>query len=102
MAQGDSKIRTFALVALMTGALAAHAAEPAKSSTATGSASAIPPEEASQREMRQAAIKVQQRLRAEHRARSEAQKKTDSKNERCIGGQRMRRVANGWVGAGAC
>jgi hypothetical protein len=61
----------------------------------------IEPSEAAQREMRQAALKVQKRLRAEQRARSEAQR-AGEKNERCIGGQRMRRVANGWVDAGSC
>lgn len=103
MAQNNLKIGTFALVALMAGVFATHAAEPAKPSTvqAPRSTLAIPPDEASQREMRQAALKVQQRLRAEQRARSEAQR-ADTKNERCIGGQRMRRVANGWVDAGAC
>lgn len=57
--------------------------------------------EAATRDMRQAAIRIQQRLRAEHKARETAQR-DEAKNERCIGGQRMKRVDNGWVDAGRC
>ena len=62
---------------------------------------AIAAEEAKSRELRAASIAIQQRLRAQQRAREEAQR-DQSRNERCVGGQRMRRVANGWVGVGNC
>ena len=55
----------------------------------------------SPRDTRQAAIEVQRRLRAEHRAR-EAARRAEARDERCINGQRMQRVANGWVDAGRC
>ncbi len=91
-----------AVVVLLCAAIGAGAAEPAGTAPAAKPA-ALPaePDEATRREMREAVIKVQKRLRAEQRAREQAQR-TDAKNERCIGGQRMRRVENGWVDAGAC
>lgn len=57
--------------------------------------------EASWREAREATIRVQQRLRAEQQARKAAQQQA-TKNERCVDGQRMQRVENGWVQAGNC
>lgn len=57
--------------------------------------------EASWREAREAAIRVQQRLRAEQQARKSAERE-ETKNERCVSGQRMKRVENGWVQAGNC
>jgi len=58
--------------------------------------------EAAWREAREAAIRVHQRLRAEQQARKSVQKEA-AKNERCIGGQRMKRIENGWVQvAGNC
>jgi len=42
---------------------------------------------------------------AEAKTRAEANEARDAAshaNERCLAGQRMRRVANGWVDAGAC
>jgi hypothetical protein len=82
----------------LLGSTAVHAAPPAAQPAA-----APPPvvAAASARDVREAALKIQQRLRAEQRAREQAQR-NEAKNERCIGGQRMRRVANGWVDAGNC
>ena len=83
-------------------------AEPAMTSSPTAaapSAASITAEaaarEASWREAREAAIRVQERLRAEQQARKSAQEE-EVNNERCVGGQRMRRVENGWVEAGNC
>lgn len=92
------------VAAALAGVLGAsvHAAQPAPAPSAQAIvAPQQAAEEASAREVRQAALKVQQRLRAEQRARERAQR-DEAKNERCIGGQRMRRVANGWVGTGNC
>lgn len=84
--------------------------EPAVTSPISGVASsgaAITAEEelreASWREAREATIRVQQRLRAEQQARKAAQQQQEAaKNERCVDGQRMKRVENGWVQAGNC
>jgi hypothetical protein len=57
--------------------------------------------EASWREAREAAIRVQQRLRNEEHARKATQQE-ETKRERCVGGQRMKRIENGWVQAGTC
>jgi hypothetical protein len=71
----------------------------------TPSAAAIAAEEAAReaswREGREATIRVQQRLRAEQQARKAAQLQL-AKDERCVEGQRMKRVDNGWVQAGSC
>jgi hypothetical protein len=74
-------------------------------SVAAPSAAAIAAEEAAReaswREARAATIRVQQRLRAEQQAREAAQQEA-AKNERCVDGQRMKRIENGWVQAGTC
>jgi hypothetical protein len=57
--------------------------------------------EASWREAREASIRVQQRLRAEQRAR-ESEQQAAAKDFRCVDGQRMKRVENGWIQAGNC
>lgn len=67
----------------------------------TAEAEAEAAREASWREAREASIRVQQRLRAEQQARKSAQQE-EAKNERCVDGQRMKRVENGWVQAGNC
>jgi cytoskeletal protein RodZ len=83
-------------------------AEPAMTSSPTAAAPSVAPitaeaaaREASWREAREATIRVQQRLRAEQQARKSAQDE-EMHTERCVGGQRMRRVENGWVEAGNC
>ena len=78
---------------------------PAMTSTAPVDASltAEAAREASWREAREATIRVQQRLRAEQLARKAAQQQQEeAKNERCVDGQRMKRVENGWMQAGNC
>jgi negative regulator of sigma E activity len=71
----------------------------APSSTAISSAAES--RDVSLREARERTIHVQQRLRAEQQARKAAQQE-QAKDERCIDGQRMKRVENGWVQAGRC
>lgn len=58
--------------------------------------------DASAREMREDTIEVQKRLRAEEAARREAAEAPSKEGERCINGQKMKRVQNGWVQAGQC
>jgi hypothetical protein len=48
---------------------------------------------------REQTLRVQQQLREQQRARQATQADADV---RCLAGQRMRRVANGWVQAGTC
>ncbi|MFC5570997.1 hypothetical protein ACFPN1_13095 [Lysobacter yangpyeongensis] len=100
--------RALAALLALAATAAVHAAGPAQPAPAATAgarpataASAEQDEEQAARELRQAALKVQQRLRAQHKAR-EAARRDETKNERCIGNQRMRRVANGWVDAGNC
>ena len=78
-------------------AAAISVAAPSAASTAAEEAA----REASWREAREATIRMQERLRAEQRARTAVQLQ-EAKNERCVDGQRMKRVENGWVQAGAC
>jgi hypothetical protein len=56
--------------------------------------------EASSRAAREQTLRVQQHLVEQERAREDAQRGDGS--ERCLAGQKMRRVANGWVQAGTC
>lgn len=57
--------------------------------------------DASTRAMREDTIAVQKRLREEEAARR-ADAEAPKDGERCIGGQKMKRVQNGWVQAGEC
>ncbi len=56
--------------------------------------------ESTARAAREQTLRVQRHLREQQRARAAAP--PDHGNERCLAGQRMRRVANGWVQAGPC
>ena len=60
--------------------------------------------EGADRAVREQTLRVQKQLRDQERewarAREAAQRGDGS--ERCLDGQKMRRVANGWVQAGAC
>ena len=58
--------------------------------------------DASARAMREDTIEVQKRLRAEEAARREQAEAPTKDGERCINGQKMKRVQNGWVQAGQC
>jgi hypothetical protein len=55
------------------------------------------------RAAREQTLRVQQQLREQQRRQQQQARDAASHgNERCVAGQRMRRVANGWVEAGAC
>lgn len=58
--------------------------------------------DASARAMREDTIEVQKRLRAEEAARREQAEAPTKDGARCINGQKMKRVQNGWVQAGQC
>ena len=54
-------------------------------------------------ETRREAIRIQQRLRAEATAQKAREQQPASQGEtRCVDGQKMRRVENGWVQDGKC
>ncbi len=55
--------------------------------------------DAAARAAREQTLQVQQRLRQDNRERTQAADKP-AQDERCVNGQRMKRVANGWVQAG--
>ena len=55
----------------------------------------------SARQAREHTIEVQKRLRADEAARR-ARVETPKEGERCIDGQKMKRVQNGWVQDGTC
>jgi len=57
--------------------------------------------DAAARAAKEQTLKVQQGLRAQERERKE-EAKAPTPNERCIDGQKMKRVDNGWVQAGTC
>jgi hypothetical protein len=54
------------------------------------------------RAAREQTLRVQQQLRDQERVREAAVRAAATGNERCIAGQKVRRVANGWVQAGVC
>lgn len=86
-----------------TAPAAATVATPTDTATATADdmlATAVA-SDAAARAAREQTLRVQQGLREQQRAQQHAHDATNQ-GERCIAGQRMRRVANGWVGAGAC
>ena len=56
--------------------------------------------ESAARAAREQTLRVQQHLRDQQRAHEMAQR--GDGHERCLAGQKMRRVANGWVQAGTC
>jgi hypothetical protein len=59
--------------------------------------------DAAARAAREQTLRVQQQLREQQRMQQQQVRDAASHgNERCVAGQRMRRVANGWVEAGAC
>ena len=59
--------------------------------------------DAAARAAREQTLRVQQQLREQQREQQQQVRDAASHgNERCVAGQRMRRVANGWVAAGAC
>ena len=53
------------------------------------------------RAAREQTLRVQRQLVEQRRANHDSAQRGNA-NERCIAGQKMRRVANGWVQAGGC
>ena len=77
--------------------------EPETSAADAGLAIAIAREQVD-RAVREQTLRVQKQLREQERVQRqirEAAERGDG-SERCLSGQRMRRVANGWVQAGTC
>jgi hypothetical protein len=74
---------------------------PTTSAADAGLAIAIARETADH-DVRAQTLHVQQVLRDQERAREAAIRAQDTGNERCIGGQKMHRIANGWEQAGVC
>jgi hypothetical protein len=58
--------------------------------------------ETADRAVREQTLRVQQQLREQERVREAAVRALNSGNDRCIDGQKLRRVGNGWVQAGTC
>ena len=59
--------------------------------------------DAAARAAREQTLRVQRHLREQQREQQlQAREAASHSNERCLAGQRMRRVANGWVDAGVC
>ena len=76
---------------------------PETSAADSGLAIAIAREEVD-RAVREQTLRVQKQLREQEREQKqirEAAERGDG-SERCLSGQKMRRVANGWVQAGTC
>jgi hypothetical protein len=77
------------------------ASAPTTSAADAGLAIAIA-RESVDRDVRAQTLHVQQLLRDQERAREAAIRAQANGNQRCIAGQKMRRVANGWEQAGVC
>lgn len=87
--------------AMAEAAPAPKRAAPAPSAADAALAIAIA-RDAADRAAREQVMRVQKQLREQERAREAAVHAQASGNERCIDGQKMRRVPNGWVQAGEC
>lgn len=76
---------------------------PATSAADAGLAIAVA-REAADRAVREQTLRVQKRLRDQERewAKARAAAQHGDGSERCLSGQKMRRVTNGWVQAGTC
>ena len=69
--------------------------------TTTADAGLAVARDAAARAAREQTLRVQQQLREQQRE-QRMREAASHGNERCVAGQRMRRVANGWVDAGGC
>jgi hypothetical protein len=86
-------------------AAAPMTAAPAPTTSAADAGLAIAlARDAAARAAREQTLRVQKQLRERANEDLEARRAAQhgDGNERCIGGQKMRRVANGWVQAGSC
>jgi hypothetical protein len=92
--------------ALVAQALAAPATSPPAPTTPAADTEIVIAlaRHAASRAAREQTLHVQAQLRARAREDRQAQQAAQrgDGNERCIAGQKMRRVANGWVQAGTC
>ncbi len=89
---------TASMVEAATAAPAAPTPAPADADFAVALA-----RDAAARAAREQTLRVQQHLREQQREQQrQAREAASHANERCLAGQRMRRVANGWVDAGTC
>ena len=78
----------------------ATTASPASASPPLPATAALDDDAVAARAAREQTLRVQQHLREQRRAHEAAP--LAHGNERCLSGQKMRRVANGWVQAGPC
>jgi len=90
--------------------IAAVAVAPASAKPATSNPSTFETDDAlaialardqAARAAREQTLRVQRQLVEQRRANRDSAQRGNA-NERCIAGQKMRRVANGWVQAGGC
>ena len=89
-----------ASMVVATTAAPTSAPRPAARPATAAATAALDDDAVAARADREQTLRVQQHLREQRRARETAP--SAHGNERCLGGQKMRRVANGWVQAGAC
>jgi hypothetical protein len=88
-------------IAQAAAATPAPASAPTTSAADAGLAIAVARETAD-RAVREQTLHVQQQLREQERVREAAVRALNTGDVRCIAGQKMRRVGNGWVQAGTC
>ena len=91
---------SIAVAATATPASVAPHAPVATTSGANAALEIAVAREATARADREQTLRIQQHLREQKREREASS--PGHGNERCLAGQRMRRVANGWVQAGTC
>lgn len=78
-------------------------AQPAQTATTATFLSEAEARDLAARQAREQTLKVQKQLReSQQAAKAAADAAETDKNTRCIGGQKMKRVDNGWVQAGTC
>jgi hypothetical protein len=78
-------------------------AQPAQTATTATFLSEAEARDLAARQAREQTLKVQKQLRESQQAvKAAADAAETDKNTRCIGGQKMKRVDNGWVQAGTC
>jgi hypothetical protein len=96
-AQPDASTEAAATVAIATPSPAPDAA----ASVAADALAVATASEQASRAAREQTLRVQRQLVERQRALRDAAAQGNG-NERCLSGQKMRRVANGWVQAGGC
>ena len=103
LAACDRSAATDSPVAKASAAVVAPAAPTVPPTNAADAGLAIAvARETADRAVREQTLRVQQQLRDQERVREAAVRALNSGNDRCIDGQKVRRVGNGWVQAGTC